>query len=379
MISREAFSVGMHTAMAVAKDPTSLVLSTPSVEINFEIDALPAPTLIKPAEKDVFNQNKPVIIGLTAKNTFIRVFIDGIYNGMTDIVSHESGTANFSYRPTTDLTPGRHEIQAIAENKFSNQSNKSEIREFFIELPMPAPTLLKPIDNSEISVSQPFIIGLAKNNSNVKIFIDEKLDREFKVKNHDSGTANFAYLLSKPLTKGQHSVYTTAIDDRGKESQQSNIVHFVIKQPNIAQAVQEDRQGAVSVIEEKSDKIGKPIVISEKNGEVEKAKVEIVEEVEKVKVEIVGSETSQSGTSGYEADLDKTGERDGGIVNENEIKQSKFRIDSAIFLLFFLGILGWLFWVNRELVKEKREQNQRTDLPTKETDKNIKQDENKLL
>ena len=67
--------------------------------------------------------------------------------------------------------------------------------------------------------------------------------------------------------------------------------------------------------------------------------------VEEMEVEIIGGEQEPAV---------------GGAINENKIKQGKLRIDLMIFLLFFVGVLSWLFWVNRELIKEKRKQNQET-------------------
>ena len=256
-ISKKVLTVGMHKVIAVAKDPTSLVLSPPSTEMIFETKVL-LPLTLEVAEEEIFT-----------------------------------------------------------------------------ELPLPAPTLFEPVVNNQTSAKQPFIVGLAKNNSNIKVFINEELDGEFRVENHESGTANFAYLPSKLLTKNKYLVYTTTTDDYGRESCKSNIISFTIKQPQIAQAAEEDRQDAVATINEKTQtKINQPVVISKENGGVEE-----------MEVEIIGGEQEPAV---------------GGAINENKIKQGKLRIDLMIFLLFFVGVLSWLFWVNRELIKEKRKQNQET-------------------
>ncbi len=39
---------GRHVLMAIARDKTSLVLSAPSSEVKFSIEAIPAPTMVKP-------------------------------------------------------------------------------------------------------------------------------------------------------------------------------------------------------------------------------------------------------------------------------------------------------------------------------------------
>jgi cbb3-type cytochrome oxidase subunit 3 len=214
-------------------------------------------------------------------------------------------------------------------------------KETFAEEPLPAPTLFEPVVNNQTAANRPFIVGLSKNNVRIKVFIDDQLDGEFVVNNHESGTANFAYLPSQVLTNGEHLVYTTARDDSGQESILSNAVFYSVsvKQPQIAQAVTEDRQDAVSVIQEKQvKKIDQPVVILEKDGSVAEAKVEVMGTPIEKKI------------------------ADTGAINENETRQSKLRIDLLAFSLFFIGVLAWLFWVNRELIKEKRAHNQLADL-----------------
>ncbi|MDD5295135.1 MAG: hypothetical protein PHP21_04475, partial [Patescibacteria group bacterium] len=135
------------------------------------------------------------------------------------------GTANFAYKPFLDLEVGLHKVWAIAEDDSGRKSGVSNILEFLVQKPMPAPTLFSPVVNSRTKYNQPFIVGLSKNDSFIKVFIDNELNGQFEVDNHSSGTANFAF---KPpvLARGNHSVYATATDNRGKESRRSNTVYF---------------------------------------------------------------------------------------------------------------------------------------------------------
>ncbi|MBI2459488.1 MAG: hypothetical protein HYV53_02965, partial [Parcubacteria group bacterium] len=266
---KQKLADGAHTVMAIAKDKTSLVLSAPSVEVKFTVNLLPAPTLIAPNQKTITAKTKPLIVGLVRSGSLVKIFIDGIYDGKTEILNHDSNTANFAYQPVLNLSRGQHQVYAIAENKNAKVSQISEVLRFNIELPMPAPTMLKPVVNKNTSNRKPFIVGLAKNNSKIKVYIDKKFNGEFTVKNHPSGTANFAYRPVKPLVRGSHLVYAVAIDKRGKESFWSNIAYFSIRDSAIAQSAKE-KNVAVAKIEKskKPAKAGAP-VISGSSGAIE--------------------------------------------------------------------------------------------------------------
>lgn len=372
---------GTHVVMAVAQDRTSLVLSEPTSEIKFTVNVVPAPILIAPNEKTATANLKPLITGLTRDNSSVKIFIDGIYNGETGVLRDDSGTANFAYRPTLNLSRGWHKIQAqaLSGEKFSLESN---LLNFNIELPMPAPMVFKPVVNRETSANRPFIVGLAKNDSRVKIYIDRKYVGELLVKNHLSGTANFAYKPAVALTRGAHSVYTVAVDKRGKASVWSNTVDFSTKSSAIAQSAEEEKKEAIAKIKEpqKSAEIkSKPVVISKSSGAViEKVTVEPVkltlepvtakETLESINSNLTEKERAikQELKDKEAAALEKvknligTGtaeiKSDRGMINEGKENQGRLKLDLILFILFLLGVVAWLLWVNRELVKERRAQ-----------------------
>src|SRR3989339_656141 len=109
----------------------------------------PAPTLILPDASLKTSKPKPAITGLTANKTEVYIYIDGIYNGKTNILTHESGAANFSYLPFLNLKIGKHQIWAVAKDEQGNKSKISNILTFTIEEHFPAPTLIKIIKNTE--------------------------------------------------------------------------------------------------------------------------------------------------------------------------------------------------------------------------------------
>ena len=347
---------GIYAVTLKSRDKDSLILSLISKEIKFVVPALSAPTLIEPNINIVTGKVKPLVTGLTLSGTFVRVYIDGIYNGKTKIIAHKSGTANFAYKPFLNLAIGQHYIQAVSEDSLGNQSKKSDILNFNIEYPMPAPTLFSMEFSGRTGHDRPFIAGVVKNESLVRVFIDHKLDGQFEAKNHKSGVADFAYRPFQPLANGNHFVYVTAMDSRGKESVWSNILYFNISQESQAAPAQiatgidqeeeiEQEEKAESKIEVKgldSEKEAKEDVVIEDYEEAD-SEVEIQEITDDEIKEIMEEEIVKE-------------EDEKGLINESKQKQGGLNLNLIIFIAFLLGIIAWIFWVNKELIKEKREQ-----------------------
>ena len=138
------------------------------------------------------------------------------------------------------------------------------------------------VQNASELAKNPFVIGLAKNDSSIRVYVDHNLDGQFKVENHQSGTANFAYQPSSPLTEGAHLLYTEALDNRGKVSSWSNITYFAIQeliayQPTISQEAVEEKKEVAVEIKESEAKEEPAIVISPEQGTVETVEVEGIE------------------------------------------------------------------------------------------------------
>ncbi len=326
----------------------------------------PAPMIIAPNQQTATADLTPLITGLTTSGSSVKIYIDNFFDGQTNVLNHESGTANFAYRPSINLSRGAHQIYAVAEDGAGNLSAKTEVLNFSIELPMPAPTLFKPVVNASSSPARPFIVGLAKNDSKIKVYIDKKYSGEFTVNNHDSGTANFAYRPTVALARGEHSVQTIAIDQRGKTSMMSNEIIFKTKSAAIAQAAEEQKPSAVAKIDQ-----SKPAVIAEElapsisksTGEIEK--VNQVENKNQVLGEKTAAEKLDAQTSGELEEIKSLIATDtaaqvktGGMIDEGRTSQGKLKLSMAIFVLFLVGVVGWLLWVNRELIKERQAQNE---------------------
>jgi len=371
----EAIAPGAHIVSAVAKDKTSLVLSFFSNEIVFNTNhLLPAPTLIEPNEETITGYVKPPIKGLTYNNTLVHVFIDGIYNGKTGILNNESGTANFAYKPFLNLNAGKHTAWAVAEDLAGKKSEKSNVLYFTIEEPLPAPIVYNPVVNSNTIYDRPFIVGLAKNDLIVNVYIDHKLNGSFKVENHESGTANFAYKPFLRLSGGNHLVYTTTKDAQGKESRWSKLIYFNITRP-IAPAISPEaaveepivKSDEIEFVDEPDRPFKEPTSSPEKS---ESGQIDILDEAATTDDEVmdeIGEILQQP-----ELSEEKT-----GAINEAREQQGKLSLNLVIFILFLLAIIIWIFWVNRELIKERRAQagedgkKDSADSANKKDDKNL--------
>lgn len=345
-----SLSAGEHKITFIARDKTSLVLSAPTKEyclssgykaekqvVSQPVFILAAPTIFAPNEKTITANTKPLIKGVAKSGTIVHVYIDGIYNGRTERLEHKSGAAGFVYKPFLNLSRGQHTIKAVSEGPDGKKS-KATYMAFTIEKPMPAPTLIKPKNQSVYTPTNFLLTGLAKNDSVIKVYLDHKVVRTFKVKNSPSGTAHFYYLPTGSLTRGAHMVYATAIDARGKASSWSEVRYFRVYEPEISAGASETTTAA------------KPSQEVSKNDAVKEKAVE----------ENKGVAQEATTTGGAVAGGEKITNGDGSVLGEGttqvENTNKKIPLNLIIFIVFLIGVIIWIIWVNRELIKERRQE-----------------------
>jgi len=306
----------------------------------------PAPVIVSPTVSTVTAKPKPIMIGLAKSGSVVHIYIDGVYNGKTERLFHVSGTANFAYMPFLNLNRGYHSFWAVAEDAAGNKSAKAS-DSFTIELPMPAPTLIAPRNEAKFVNGQNLLLGLAKNDSQIKVFVDKKLYGQFKVRNHISGTANF-YFKPQGLTRGAHIVYTTATDARGKESQWSGIRRFAVIEPRIS--------SIVSTVADENVKTGTRTAAPAKQPTAAPKKTEPPKEPTAVEPEKSAENKPEPAEVATSASIDKTdNEPQTGTVNEQNGSQNNISFNLIIFIAFLGGIITWIIWINRELIREKKD------------------------
>jgi cbb3-type cytochrome oxidase subunit 3 len=355
--------VGEHKVMIIGRDKTSMVLSPPTAEFSFKFQLLPtppAPTIIFPSGKSIFSNIRPIITGLTKSGTNVSLIIDGVLTKQIKVFENNSGTDNFSYQPTKDLSSGTHILTAIATDKYNQNSTTSKPVEFKIEKPLPAPVLLRVISLKDLS--RPYISGLAKNDLTINVFVDNKINGSFTVKNHKSGTANFSYQVSRPLTKGQHWVYTTSIDKHGKVSGRSNIIKINIgKEDNNILNEIKPVVTPKAVEKEFTTEPNKQTPVSGETNNTSQVEEENKEQPTEKALE-------SSDLKDIIKNATTTKASNTGIIDESNTQQSKIKLNLVVFILFLLAVIAWIFWVNRELIKEKNSQGKIPAEPEKDKD-----------
>lgn len=222
---RQAFSLTLVLAMA-----SMLVL--PSYAFAAPLPAPGTPTLLNPTEGFRTTEVKPLIKGLTQNNTQVAVYIDEVYNGQAQVKNGSQGTASFAYYPFLNLAPGWHTVKVKAQDSRTGLESKTTlVQSFYVDLPLPAPTLSTPVVNSKTTWAKPWIVGLSKNNTTIQVYIDGVYNGKTEVANDPSGVGNFAYQPFLDLALGAHQVSVVAQDNYGKSSASSSPQKFIVVAP----------------------------------------------------------------------------------------------------------------------------------------------------
>ncbi len=362
---------GEHKIKTIAKDKVSLVLSDFSDEVVFIVPELSAPTLINPNAQTVTAKVRPVITGLVKSGSRALIYVDGVFDGKTNYLGHESGVANFAYKPFLNLEVGKHTVWVVAQDEDGRKSKISNIQKFNIELPLPPATLVKVIEN-KIDNKRPFVVGLVKNDLYIKVYVDHKIDGIIKVENDISGTGDFSFKLRNDLTPGSHLVYVVTEDDRGKESLWSNFVVAEISEvviPRISEVAEIEKSEDTidnetaekrvlqnrEIIESVQEKNQVDDIVELKDENYKKEELgdnnENTQEVKKdnnINSELIGKDLDEI----LNKEISTSTEEETGVITEDKDEQGK-SWSVFIFTLFLMAVVGWIFWVNKELIKEK--------------------------
>jgi hypothetical protein len=305
----------------------------------------PSPTILETTLLKADYGDQIMVKGLASKDVAVLIYINGSYNGLANISNNDPDLNNFSYlSPIIEpSSSNNHSVTAISRNlKDFSLSSPTESKVFSVieqsyfkktdqpknpvlkpspktnedELTVPAPKLIAPTGN--INDNRPVISGFSKNETIVKLYIDNIPEAEILVKNDNSGTAKFKYTPSRDLSRGLHFVYAVATNLKGKESVKSNLLYFFISQPQFtatssaAEIKTEQPQISVESIND--------IPTQEKEQTVPKGKVQ----------KIIGP-----------------------------------ALNISLLVLFALGVVIWIITTNMELKKERSEEKKSNDQPKK--------------
>ncbi|KFA90889.1 Ig-like domain-containing protein, partial [Archangium violaceum] len=111
-----------HTLQVRARDASGNVDPTPAT-YTWTVDLTPpaVPVVVSPAPNSVVDTLTPVISGTAEPGSTVTVIIDGTEVG----TATTDASGNWSYTPTTPLTPGEHEVQVRATDEAGNFSPTS--------------------------------------------------------------------------------------------------------------------------------------------------------------------------------------------------------------------------------------------------------------
>ncbi|MDD5341953.1 MAG: M14-type cytosolic carboxypeptidase [Patescibacteria group bacterium] len=130
---KQPLAYGWHTLAVRARNADAKV-SAESTAIRFKIDPpFITPTIFPPIIVDAKNASIR-LVGLSAANSTILVYLDGIVIDTFSVGSGQKGTASF-WRDVKNLKPGKHTIQLQAQNIIGKLSHKTPEYTFSIIQP----------------------------------------------------------------------------------------------------------------------------------------------------------------------------------------------------------------------------------------------------
>jgi hypothetical protein len=175
--------------------------------------SLPAPTLFTPEPGSYTAESRPLISGVTAPNTAVAVFVDGIYNGHADVAAGDqpADAWSFGYEPFLALKPGTHTVMVRAE-RFNDGGTRTAVSAFSrkvmftVEGTIGQPVIVGIVVPTAEDADQPTITGLAPSGSIIDLYVDHQFVMHVPVSRDESVTGSFAAVLPRELADGRHTI-----------------------------------------------------------------------------------------------------------------------------------------------------------------------------
>lgn len=313
--------------------------------------SLSAPIILSTAEIEENHGSQIMVNGLIEEESDVAVYINGTYSGAANVSKLSPILAKFYYISPVIASSRPFEVMVISknqQNRLLSAPTSAQVRTVIEkslfssnqiqEVIKPnTPTKINPprlsIPTSNNCVTKLTISGTADSKTITNIFIDNKFLTSLTSKTSSSVYA-FNFSPTTSLVRGQHTVYAIAQDGAGKESSKSNLLSFCISSPQIITATS---SAAESV--NFSDNTDTPSSTA-------------------------SSSVFQKITTG----LPPT-------------NQHRGLFNIIIFIVFVIGLLLWMFLINRELGADKTESfkaNNNEDKSTKNNDQSAADNNKKL-
>jgi len=294
-----------------------------------------APSILFLTQVEGEGSSQILVNGLIAPGYDVKIYLNGKYDGMANVSQITTDFAKFSYLSAPINSSQKHEVMAIGQNEVSLEltapaiaSVNSVIEESgltpakkittvktkTVATTISAPTLVSPTMSPCVSI--PYISGSTPGGTSVNIFIDNNLSATIPSTKGSSSTSLFSYFPTNILKRGVHSVYAIAQNSDGVKSYKSNALNFCINVPQILTAT------STSATQIDNIPTSSPVVAAQPTST---------------------------------AVFQKTITNSTGFKNKNII-------NIIVFLLFVIGLLVWMIFVNRELAQENSDNSQDTDI-----------------
>jgi hypothetical protein len=206
-------------------------------------ELMPAPTLLKISDYKSYSLPAPVISGVSPAGASVLVFVDGVFAGNAK-VKKSGGNANSFYYQVFGLSEGLHKAYLVSEDEVSLERSLPSAEFDLIISTLPAPTLIKPDENTITGNAKTKILGFTKSGSFVHLYIDGIYNGKTSFVEDESGTAHFSYVPFQGLRVGSHKMWAVSEDVNGRKSQVSAVQEFriepkmpapvVLKKPNLS-------------------------------------------------------------------------------------------------------------------------------------------------
>lgn len=240
-----------------------------------QASGLPAPTLLAPEASVRLGQDRVWVGGVSFNDTEIAIFVDDEETVNVKVRNHPSGVGSFGVE-LANLSLGSHKITSTSHDSPGRNSIVSNVLTINIEPKTPAPTVYKPVVNSDSGVERPFIVGNIRSGLDVKIVVDNKIVANISPELSVSGVSSFAWQPDFDLNLGQHKIEAFA-SDKGKLSNNSAPIYWQVGKgaKKIADKVSQNQPEApsggddagISVVESKNDEQALTVTDSKKDEE----------------------------------------------------------------------------------------------------------------
>lgn len=225
------------------------IFSIPARAQNEIISYSDAPTILETAKIQEDRHINVLVKGLIKPNYDVLIYINGTYAGLANISQGNTIFSKFSYVSANISDVKNLQVTAIGRNNLNNlltsptQISVTSLIEKPVLQPRAPKEIINPTNkpvlapilktpNSSRCESIPHISGFSKNQTTVKIFIDNKLFTSKVASSSVSEVAFFSYYPIITLERGQHSVYAIAEDTKHNQSPKSNLLTFCVSNPH---------------------------------------------------------------------------------------------------------------------------------------------------